>query len=577
MCIGIRPVSVFLAFAVAASALTACAPAEDDTGTPGPADTAAAIADVVEGSRGLQRVLLELGGIAEAADEVEALTRTGDELLADAVTPTGSGSQPSARAVSLRTSTEAPITAAGAYLGLLQLPTIAREGLRGAENGEPEFTDSTSEPADGGEASMQLRTRYADGRLTADTSSRMYAAGESGSTLVTWETKVDVLACPAPDGTITGTLTFDVETSTKVGDTVRGGTLNLLVSLNAQVDDDAHVSSIVLGTEGTMNELTSGTGGTTGAYLDGGATFTSESFAPGGEFSYDGEGGIRRASSHVTDDQRSLFLASLTDASVGLGRIVLDDVESFFRGGSCIDVLVSPGAEAYTEAGQTLEQQVTARSATDGADVEGRAAAELVDGGSSVTPSAQLAPTPAAVTYVGPSDPDASGTVSYEFVSRRGIGTLEVVYELSDAWVLDQTWQGVRYHGTKCGGPDGEWNIAREGVPDGNGGSLQGVIVFDLDPLAKIGYLTETSTLSFGSRVIHAVWSGMASFEQVDDETAILELTYDSGTLTFEGITESASEVIDPPVFELTRAAAGACATASTTAQTTTQTTGASA
>jgi len=562
-----RRLSALLALAGAASALTACAPATAPTGTPGPADTAAAIEDVIEGSRGLQQVLLELGGIAAAADEVEMLTRTGDEVFAGAVARAGASvdtdreQQPSARAVVANAVTEAPITAAGAYLGLLQLPTIAREGLRGAENGEPELDDSTSEPADGGEASMQLRTRYADGRLTADTSSRMFAAGETGSTLVTWQTKVDLLACPAPDGTLTGTLTFDVETSSKVGDTIRGGTLNLLVSLSAQVDDDAHVSSIVLGAEGTMNELASGADGTTGAYLDGGATFTSESFAPGGQFGYDGEGGIRRASTHVTDDQRSLFLASLTEASVGLGRIVLDDVESFFRGGTCIDVLVSPGAGAYTEAGQTLEQHITGRSAIDGADVEGRASAELTDGGSSVSPSGQLSPTPAAVTFVGPSDPDSSGTVSYEFVSRRGIGTLEVVYELSDAWVLDQTWDGVRYHGTKCGGPDGEWRITREGVPDGNGGNLQGVIVFDLDPLANIGYLTETSTLSFGSRVLHAVWSGMASFEQIDDETAVLELTYDSGTVTFEGISESASEVIDPPVFELTRAAAGACPT----------------
>ncbi|QEO08865.1 hypothetical protein [Protaetiibacter larvae] len=569
-----RALAAILALTVPTVAgLTGCAPtAPDADGRPGPVDAAAAVADVIESSGLLQQLLLEVGGIPDAADQITALTHRNDELVASATSdaqppedaPTAAAASATIEPAFARTpgnaAADAPASAFGAYLGLLQLPAVAREGLEGAANGEPEADASTTETAEGGELAMQLHSRYADGRLNAESSSRMTAASGDASLLVSWDTKIELLACPASDGTLSGSLTFDVQTSVTSGGVVRGASLDVLVSLAAQVDDDAHVTSITLGMEGALRESTTGSEGSTSAYLDGGGTFTSRSFAPGEDFRYTGDGGIRRASQHATSAQKELFIAALTDAAVGLGAIVLDDVERFFRGGSCIDVLVTPGPDAYQDAGQSLEQEITGRSTVDGEEVEGRASAELQDGGASVSPSAELAPTPARVRYTGPSESDGTGSVHYRLVSRRGIGLLDLDYALADAWVLDQSWDGVRYTATKCGGLDGEWTVTRKGTPSGNGGSLSGTITFDLDPVGLIGYLTESSTLSFGSDVMHGTWTGMASLERIDDATVELELDYESGTVEYDGISASAGEVLDPPIMVLHRGQGGACA-----------------
>ncbi|QAY72318.1 hypothetical protein ET445_02160 [Agromyces protaetiae] len=555
------------AAALAVAVLAACSAVEAPGGgdrVAGPRDRAAAVHDVAEASARLQELLLEVGGLSDLADEVTSLAAHSDRLLETVdvapVAESRTGTSPAIEFASARrrtaTAEDAPISSLGVSLGLLQLPTVARGALSAAENGEPQLGEDLSETVDGGEIALGMRSKFADGRLTAESTSRM--TGPNGTPLVSWETKADLLACPAPGGEVTGTLTFDVRTSAKTGEVVYGGTLRIVVVVTARVDDDARVASLELDVDGSLNELASGPDGTSGAYLDGGGTLTADDVSAG-DFDYTVDGGIRRASRDATDAQQELFVRSMSEVAAGLGRIVLDDVERFFRGGTCIDVIVDPGPESFAEPGQTLDQDITAVSTSDGAGVEGRASAEPADDGASVDPSGTLAPTPARVVVTGPDDSGESGTVRYEFVSNRGIGTLELVYRVSDAWILDFTEQGVRYTAAKCGGPEGEWTVRRFGVPDGNGGSLDGTIVFDLDPLGHIGYFTETSTLAFGGDVLYGTWSGMASFERVDDETAILDLDYESGTVRYEGMQETAASVVDLPPMELRRGSADDC------------------
>lgn len=128
-----------------------------------------------------------------------------------------------------------------------------------------------------------------------------------------------------------------------------------------------------------------------------------------------------------------------------------------------------------------------------------------------------------------------------------------------DAWVLHHEDRGVTYAALKCGAPDGEWVVTRAGTPEGNGGVLEGTITFTLDPVGLIGFFDEATTLTFDGDVLTGTWEGEVSFERVDDTHAILDLDYRSGTVTYDGVTESATGVEDAPPMELVRSPAAEC------------------
>jgi hypothetical protein len=49
------------------------------------------------------------------------------------------------------------------------------------------------------------------------------------------------------------------------------------------------------------------------------------------------------------------------------------------------------------------------------------------------------------------------GTASLKSTSNRGIGMLDITFEVAPGWTIDSPTIGGRITGTKCGGIDGDW------------------------------------------------------------------------------------------------------------------------
>ncbi|MGB4777994.1 hypothetical protein [Microbacterium sp.] len=506
----------------------------------------ARLADVLVDTTGLARDDTVRSGLSDAFAGLNALADTERIRL---FAPELQVSRGSARAAA-RPADLAALGYLGAELGTLAMPGLVRDAFSAVGEGHGADLDEVAQDADGepvlnsdGTPRMRVVSTYAGGLLRVEGDFRQFTSADGQSTSIDIDTTADVWGCPDPDGRYSGTITLQT-TITHTGTAgLNSGSFAQTVELAGTVGDDAMIAE----REFAYRSALRGGEAAEGLYVE-----ASGSFAPSADAAHwSGTASIDRASQSVSGDQRETFLESSHRVAEATEHLIAREVETFLRSGACVTVVTAPGPGALSSPHQSLEVTVTGRSATDGDEIStGTASASLRSGGHGVDPDGQKQPLPALVVYTGP-DAEEEGVVSYELVSRRGIGRSDVTYRVGQGWLLDYTWEGVRYHAVKCGDLAGSWILTRVGVPEGNGGSLDAVITFDIEPMALLGYFTEQGTLSFGSDVITATYGGEVIIERQDDGTAVLQLRATSGTVEIRGVPSSATGIRQEPPMPL--------------------------
>ncbi|PJJ72968.1 hypothetical protein CLV46_2548 [Diaminobutyricimonas aerilata] len=521
--------------------------------TPTARDARDRIAAITDASARLDDLMYELGERAAAGtlrDALRPLAERADASLAAMFAD--AGSPPSALGTAtMDTVVDNPVTGhdfSGAYLGLLHTPWTVQEALVAAADAGRIGAGALDADLSFALGDSSLTGSFTGGALTASGSTRVNDAGGS----LDLQSDIEVQACPDADGRLAGNVSLGAATAAP-GFT---GDYDQSVAFTARVNDDARISAFTVEVSGALSSR--GDAGT-GSYIEGAGSFESVGDVSAGDFEVEGEWEVVRRSQHVTSEQAADFEAAQRDSGNESAQLILELVEEFLRGGSCLTVAVTPGPDALTRPGQQLEQSITATSRVDSAEIEGMAAAALTEGGAKVEPESFPKPTPAVVTYTGPEDRDGTGTVLYTVTSNRGIGLLELDYAVAEGWVVDVEEDGVTYSGVKCDGMEGDWVIHREGVPAGNGGTLRGEIAFSLDPVGGIGFVTEKATLSFGGDTLFGTWEGDVSFERTEHGGAFLTIDYTSGTITYDGVTAAADDIQPVPELPLRRATPEEC------------------
>lgn len=488
--------------------------------------------------------LSELGGVADV--ERVHLYRPGLE--------SGSGMS--------RSADRAQFGYMGAQLGTMVLPGLIRDSFAAIAEGRSVDIDEIAEGPDGlplqnadGTPQMRLTSSYQDGVLIIDGALRQRDGAPGSEVTINIATSAEVTGCPDALGQYSGTLTLEtsVEYASPAGPV--SGEFSQVVDLSGAVDDDARITSLEFDYHSTMRD---GEASQSNSYLEASGSLATDTRLDEPAV-WQGDSAIDRRSQAVSDDDADTFLESSVAAAGATASVIAVEVEKFFRSGACVTVQTSPGPEALSAAGQQIDIAISAKSTTDGETIEtGTAKATLTSGAESVAPDGTPQLLPASILYTA-ANADDEGTVAYEVTSRRGIGHSEVTYRIGSAWLLDYDWEGVRYHAVKCGALDGDWTITRKGVPAGNGGSMDGVIEFTLDPVALFGYFDESVTLSVASGTIQGTFAGEVVIDRLDDGSAMLMLSTKSGTATFQGITTSAEVTKQEPPMPLARVGTAEC------------------
>lgn len=324
-----------------------------------------------------------------------------------------------------------------------------------------------------------------NGRLVGTTSQSVAGGGDGLSANAAVTTKFDVAACPAADGSVSATVSFQSRGSAaKSGGDVAGeqwGAFDFAMTATGMVGDDAQLAYVDLG---STAEVTSGLGATKGdESARGGMNFASAweyrlSYSGGepGDLDTKGLPRITRSSQAVGALDQANLLKATAQYTYSMATTVFLVAQEHWRSGACVRMGIAADADIPTvEKDSSTSVTVSPVAKSDSAPTGGTIVAERQEGAGTITPT-DAQPSPGEYTYRAPNTDDTT-IVVFTATSKRGVGILPQKFQTSvPGWVIDENINGIRTYGLKCGSLSGEWEIASSG-----GGWYQASTIADID------------------------------------------------------------------------------------------------
>lgn len=314
--------------------------------------------------------------------------------------------------------------------------------LRAVAGGLPALTDQDA----------PVRAPFADGEATisGDRGKGVFESSRDlreGDVRLQMDNRLEVVACPDPDGRFTASGSVDAKVSS--ADSRSGGRAEVAFTMAGQVDDDARLVSVDAQTRLQMADYLPDSGFS--AFLD--VTVGSRFTDFGAESPQPGQGVrtktvVNRTGGKGVDSaltQAYTDLAGTVGASLSIE--VADAARKGWESGRCVTLEPATQPQGTTGLKPSATVTVTAdpRSRIDGQPVGGTVVAQLASGGDSVAPAGEKVPAVAVFTYTAPAEKDASGRVELEARSKRGVATAGLSFDTKAAssYTINETLPSV--------------------------------------------------------------------------------------------------------------------------------------
>lgn len=267
------------------------------------------------------------------------------------------------------------------------------------------------------------------GRVSMQNSTTKTLNGIDG----TIDTDVNLTPCPDPDGKVSVKATIDV--GLYVAGSREGGRSELDITVDAQVNDDAVVTSSDLNYRFQMSD-TRADG--KGVFLDASESIrlTGREDMATATASVIKEANVNRTGGDITRAQAQSYYALMFKMAIIMQEGLLYQAKDAWESGRCVDLQVTTDPATRTGLAPSAPVEVTATptSKIDGTPTGGTITAE-VTGGTSITPTGKTG-APAAFAYIAPGEKDKAATITLEARSKRGVAKATIDFDTkAKGWV----------------------------------------------------------------------------------------------------------------------------------------------
>ncbi|HEX5590494.1 MAG TPA: hypothetical protein VFX65_09415 [Candidatus Limnocylindrales bacterium] len=240
---------------------------------------------------------------------------------------------------------------------------------------------------------------------------------------------VEVNRCPAADGSVDGHYSLDYALNSTGG---ASSSFNVAGRVTGQVLDDAYLHGFTIDAQGatqgaggidravTVQATASvGSSGNTGAISLGAATATTV-----------------RADPNATNADMTELIRLTTSPAFMIVALLFEKAQGQWRTGACVEVGSFPGS-GDVDPNESVQLIVDVKHKIEGVALRGAPVKGTMTGGRSFTPSDTDVPSPHGFTYVATNRLGDVGKVHFVSTSRRGIGTLDLEFEVTTEFELE--------------------------------------------------------------------------------------------------------------------------------------------